>query len=196
MSGAFPRRWPRAWPWACSCAVLLLARVVDGDDVRVRQPGRQARLADEPLPEPLVGGRRRVEELDRDEPVELAVARHVDDRHAAVAERALEPVAAAGDGLDAHPPFPCSSSVVVSSVGGGAGGSVVSSVVVGSVVVDDVLVDVVSVSVSVSVVVEVSCVVVDEDGGGGGGAGGGFACAQASSAREARSFTAPWRSSR
>jgi hypothetical protein len=38
VSGAFPRRWRRAWPWACSCAVLLLAGCGGGGEPKAQEP--------------------------------------------------------------------------------------------------------------------------------------------------------------
>jgi hypothetical protein len=59
-------------------AAVLLAEVVDLDGVRVREPGRDARFAQEPSAEGLVLGERFGDELDRDLPVELDVAPEVD----------------------------------------------------------------------------------------------------------------------
>ena len=44
MSGAFPRRWLRAWPWACSC-VLLLAGCGGGSERRAQEPRLPRALA-------------------------------------------------------------------------------------------------------------------------------------------------------
>ena len=75
--------------------VLRFTGVVDADHVRVREPRRQPRLAQEPLAEGGVAGQVFGEQLERYRPMQLLVLREVDGRHAAVAERALEPVAAA-----------------------------------------------------------------------------------------------------
>jgi hypothetical protein len=67
------------------------ARGVDGDVVRVLQPGRKPDLALEALRgEP--GGEVRVEHLDHDLAVEPDVARDEDPRHAATAELALQDI--------------------------------------------------------------------------------------------------------
>src|SRR3954453_1752546 len=73
------------------------ADVVDVDHVRVREPRREPRLAQEPRAEGGVAGQVLGQQLDRDGPGELGGAREVDARHPAVAERAFEPVA-----VDAH----------------------------------------------------------------------------------------------
>ena len=67
--------------------VRLLAGVVDADDVRVRKPCRQPRLAQEPPAEAGVAGEALREQLHGDRPVELGVAAEVDRGHPAVPER-------------------------------------------------------------------------------------------------------------
>ena len=69
----------------------------------MREPGREPRLAQEPLPEGRVARQVLGEELDRNRAVQLLVLREVDGRHAAVAERALEAVAAATEAGGTHP---------------------------------------------------------------------------------------------
>ena len=77
-----------------------LADAMDRDDVRMREAGGRARLAQEPLAR--LGGAREVrrQHLDGDVAVELHVAREVDDAHAAAAELALEGVLAGEGGLE------------------------------------------------------------------------------------------------
>ena len=58
--------------------------------------GGEARLGQEPLPEPGVDGERRSDELECNRPVETLVAGEVDDSHAAASETFLEPVAGEG----------------------------------------------------------------------------------------------------
>ena len=76
------------------------ADAMDRDDVRMREPGGRARLAQESLAR--LGGAREVrrQHLDGDVAVELHVAREVDDAHAAAAELALEGVLAGERGLE------------------------------------------------------------------------------------------------
>ena len=62
---------------------VVLEVVVHGDDVRVAQRAGDARLAQEALRERRVGGVERAELLQRDEAVQVGLAREVDDRHAA-----------------------------------------------------------------------------------------------------------------
>ena len=79
---------------------LGLAAVVDGDDVRVREPRSVLRLAPEALDERVVGGVPVVEDLDRDAPAELLVLGEIDVRHPAGAQLADDPVAPVEDGVD------------------------------------------------------------------------------------------------
>ena len=72
--------------------VVLLADVVDQDDVRVAQPGRDRRLALEPRDEALVGGEVGRQELDGAELLEVSVAGTIDDAHPAAPERLQEVV--------------------------------------------------------------------------------------------------------
>ena len=69
-----------------------LARVVDREDVRVGEAGRDLDLADEPLGAER-GGDVAPEDLDRDAPVLPEVLRQVDRRHSASADLALERIA-------------------------------------------------------------------------------------------------------
>ena len=70
-----------------------LARVVDGQDVRVLQPGGEADLALEALGAERVG-QLGVQHLERDGAVVPDVVREIDRRHAAAAELALDRVVA------------------------------------------------------------------------------------------------------
>jgi hypothetical protein len=65
---------------------VLLTDVEDADDVRVREAGRGARLAHEPLTEDLVAAERLRETLDRDITAECLVPCEVDSRHPSVPE--------------------------------------------------------------------------------------------------------------
>jgi hypothetical protein len=65
---------------------VVLANVVDLDDVRVTQEAGGACLLHEPAPHLLVGGTVRVQEFNRDEPHNMRVARTKDDTHAALTE--------------------------------------------------------------------------------------------------------------
>ena len=71
-------------------APVGLAAVDDGDDVRVGEPRDGARLAAEPLDVLRIVREALVQDLDRDQPAELAVARPVDARHAARAAQLLQ----------------------------------------------------------------------------------------------------------
>ena len=66
-------------------AVAVGADVVDGEHVRVREPGHGPRLAEQPLAE-RGGVSRRPQHLERHRPVQLEVAGFVDDAHAARAD--------------------------------------------------------------------------------------------------------------
>ena len=78
-----------------------LVGIVDRDHVRMIQRRRQARLAQEPLPELLVLSELGRQQLQRDMPVEPLVVGEVDDRHPTPTEHPLDPVA--GDlGSDAR----------------------------------------------------------------------------------------------
>ena len=74
-------------------AVLGLAGVVDRDDVRVVERRLDLALAAEARAERLVGGQRRVEQLQRDRAVQGLLRREVHGAHAAAAEQALDAVA-------------------------------------------------------------------------------------------------------
>jgi len=65
----------------------------DGDDVRVVDGRRRPGLADEPLPERLVAGDLRRQDLQCDPPAKPDIVRAVDDRHAAPADLLGQPVA-------------------------------------------------------------------------------------------------------
>ena len=91
---------------------VVLARVVDLDDVGVGEARREARLADEAVSEDRVVGQVAGEHLDRHRPLELVVPRKVDDGHAAAAEHVGDAVAPACKRLRAQP----LSSVVVPTV--------------------------------------------------------------------------------
>jgi hypothetical protein len=68
------------------------------DDVRVAKRCRCACLAEEPGPDDLVGGERWRERLDRDESLELEVAREEHDAHA-TAPHLADDLVLAGQGL-------------------------------------------------------------------------------------------------
>ena len=91
---------------------VVLARVVDLDDVGVGEPGGEARLTDEAVAEDRVVGEVAGEHLDRHRPLELVVPREVDDGHAAAAEDVCDAVAPACKRLRAQ----SLSSVVVPTV--------------------------------------------------------------------------------
>ena len=74
-----------------------LARIVDGQDVGMLQPGGEADLALEPVGAER-GGELGEEDLERDGAVVAEVVRQVDDGHAAAAELALDGVAV-GEGV-------------------------------------------------------------------------------------------------
>src|SRR5262245_55731841 len=78
--------------------LLVLARVVDGDDIRVVEAARAFGLAKKPparLLELLVAEfAREPDRLDRHDAVDLRIAPLVDDRHRAPADFALDLVAA------------------------------------------------------------------------------------------------------
>ena len=73
-------------------APVGLPRLVDRDDVGVVEPGGEARLAQQALAEALVVGQRRIEELERDRPVEAGVPGEVDLAHAAAAGQLLDAI--------------------------------------------------------------------------------------------------------
>ena len=58
---------------------------MDRDDVRVRESGRHARLAQKPLPRHCRACELRGQDLDGDVAIQLHVAREVDHPHAATA---------------------------------------------------------------------------------------------------------------
>ena len=76
---------------------VLLARAVDGHDVRVVDRGRHPHLADEALGVRAVGDALRRDDLQRDAAVERELRRPVDDAHAAATGDRLD--AAAGEAL-------------------------------------------------------------------------------------------------
>ena len=79
---------------------LRLAAVVDGDDVRMREPGGRLRLAPEALDEEVVLRVALVQDLDGDAAAELLVLGEVDVGHAAGAELPQDPVAAVEERVD------------------------------------------------------------------------------------------------
>ena len=85
-------------------ASVSLADVEHPHDVRMRQPRGEASLAQEARTQVFVPRKVLREPLQGDVPVELPVAREIDDGHRAVAEGALDLVPAGDD--DAHPSFP------------------------------------------------------------------------------------------
>ena len=89
--------WRRLLP-STSCITtawrpLVLEDVVDGDDVRVGQPGDGDRLAAEALGDDGVGGEARLEPLEGDLAVEREVGGQPHLGHPALREASLEPVA-------------------------------------------------------------------------------------------------------
>jgi hypothetical protein len=75
---------------------VLLAGLVDGDDVRMLERGRHARLALEAPAELRVGRELGHDDLERHAAVEAAVDREVDHAHAAAPDLALDVVGAEG----------------------------------------------------------------------------------------------------
>ena len=73
-------------------ARLALARLVDGNDVRMLERRLQHRLAPEALAEAGVGAQGRREDLERNDAVERELRRLVDRAHATGAEPPLDPV--------------------------------------------------------------------------------------------------------
>jgi hypothetical protein len=73
---------------------FVLPDAEDADDVRVREPCRQAGLTEKPPPQVLVAREVLGEPLERHRPVELDVAGEVDGRHRSVTQRTHELVAA------------------------------------------------------------------------------------------------------
>ena len=74
--------------------VVLLARVVDRDDVGVIEAGGEARLAQEPLAEALVAAEVAGDHLQRHLAIEGEMGRPVDDAHPAARDQRVEPVPA------------------------------------------------------------------------------------------------------
>jgi hypothetical protein len=70
---------------------------MDGQDVRVGEPGRNPDLVDEPLAED--GGQLGVEYFQRDRTVVAEIVGLVDRRHPAATKRALDAVAVGQGGL-------------------------------------------------------------------------------------------------
>src|SRR5439155_16377790 len=78
-----------------------LAEIVRAEYVRVRDAARQSDLLLEPIEQSRVGGKDLAPKgLDRDEVVELAVVRLVDDPHASLAQDRLDVVAAGEERAD------------------------------------------------------------------------------------------------
>ncbi len=77
-------------------AVAEAADVVDGDDVGVADAGQRLGLAQQAQPGDLgiLVGVLRLQQLDGDRPVQLGIARAIDDAHAAAGDAALDDVAA------------------------------------------------------------------------------------------------------
>jgi hypothetical protein len=59
---------------------------VDGDDVRVAEPGQHAAFAREPLGEGRIGGQRLGKNLQSDQPFDFRLARLEHETHAALAD--------------------------------------------------------------------------------------------------------------
>jgi hypothetical protein len=72
---------------------LRLARLVDRDHVRMVERSGEARLPQEPLPEPLVPRQIRGEQLQRHPPPQPRIDRPIDVGHPPAAEQRLDPVA-------------------------------------------------------------------------------------------------------
>jgi hypothetical protein len=72
---------------------VLLARLVDGDHVRVIDRRRHPRLALEALAEARVGGVLGGDQLERDRPPQRELGGAIDDAHAAAAGDRLDPAA-------------------------------------------------------------------------------------------------------
>ena len=75
---------------------VVLEVVVHGDDVRMAQRAGHARLAQEALGERRVGGVEGAQLLERDEAVQVGLARQVHERHAAAPQLAQDLVSADG----------------------------------------------------------------------------------------------------
>ena len=73
---------------------LVLAEIVDGDDVLVRQLTGGASLAKEPLAHLRVRFDRARDDLDRDDALDQRIEGPVDDTHAALTELLVELIAA------------------------------------------------------------------------------------------------------
>jgi hypothetical protein len=71
---------------------VRLARLVDGNDVRVVERRRELRLTLEAAPEVLVLRQLRDDQLQRDHPAQADLLGEIDDAHAAATELALDPV--------------------------------------------------------------------------------------------------------
>ena len=97
---------------------VVLAGLIDRDDVRMVQGGGKARLLEEAAPEQLVPGQLGRDQLQRHRALEREVGRPVDNAHAAATDHRLDLVAgearAAVQG-DAHDPAPVSRSVATTS---------------------------------------------------------------------------------
>src|SRR5919201_376307 len=124
---------------------VVLADVEDTHDVRVREPGGEARLAEEAAADAVVTDEVVAEQLDGDDAVQLDVLGALDDGHAAVPNRAEQPVTTPEQRRRAQPsssspcffglwswcffscPFPCSGGFAAGcgagcGAGAGAGG--------------------------------------------------------------------------
>ena len=80
-------------------AAVVLDRVVNGDDVRMVQPGDGDRLAPESLGDHRIGGEVRLQPLDGDLAIELDVGRQPHLGHAALRDPPLE-VVSPGEQVD------------------------------------------------------------------------------------------------
>jgi hypothetical protein len=68
---------------------LSLTRLEDGDDVRVVDGRGRPGFRDEPLPEAVVRGERRGQDLQGNQAPEAVVTRPEDDRHPALADAVI-----------------------------------------------------------------------------------------------------------
>ena len=78
--------------------VAVLAERVDGEHVGMRQARHRARLLGEEVLHLRHAHHRRLDELDRDTPLEALVERSGNDAHAADAEHALDAIGASDEG--------------------------------------------------------------------------------------------------
>ena len=76
---------------------VSLAGGVDREDARMLERGREPRLAEEALPEPLVGGELGQQRLQGDPAVEAELVREVDRPGRAAPDQRFDPIAGNGD---------------------------------------------------------------------------------------------------